>query len=89
MISGFFPFFINLDDFVDVCEAGFTAGEGTGCEPCGEDTYKSEEGRQECTQCDENTSTEGATGSTQQDQCLGKIGSCLDRLSACSLFSSR
>ena len=57
----------------EICAPGSTAAdEGVGCKECAEDSYKDTEGRDPCTQCEENESTLGETAATSKDACFGK-----------------
>ena len=70
--------------FSDVCAAGqMAADEGTGCKDCPADTYKEDDGREECTPCPEGTSTEGATGSDEVTDCLGKKNKTQGQITKC------
>ena len=62
--------------FTEICAPGFTgAADGPGCVVCAADTFKPAEGRDACTKCEEGTTTEGRTGSTKKNECLGKMAS--------------
>ena len=66
--------FFNLVSFrlivvniTEICDPGST-GYGRGCAECDADYYKPDEGRQNCTQCQEGYSTHNQTG---QINCTG------------------